>query len=162
MTEWNIFDTEHWQVSHRRDARYPGYLMVSSVAPAVDFASLADSALSTLGGVLRQTEQLLVEVYAPWKVVVYKLGFSPGLNLHFHVVPVTRSLLAQIAAHPDYPSEPDGNDTLLFLSRIHCERSLNTAEREAQRATVMALRARVMVSASEGQGPVNADESLQK
>ncbi len=140
MNEWDIFETEHWRVSHRRDARYGGYLMVSSIAAASDFMDLGDSALASLGDALRQTEQLLFQAFEPVKVIVYKLGFSAGFNLHFHVVPVTHSLLAEIKKHPDYASEPDGNDTILFLSREYCERPLNTEESEAQHTTVMNLR----------------------
>ena len=140
MTEWDIFETEHWRVSHRRDARYSGYLMVSSIAAASDFMDLSDSALASLGDVLRQTEQLLFQAFEPWKVVVYKLGFSAGFNLHFHVVPVTHSLLAEVGQHPDYPSEPDGNDTILFLSREYCERALSKEECEVQHKTVINLR----------------------
>jgi len=140
MNEWDIFETEHWRVSHRRDARYGGYLMVSSIAAASDFISLSDSALASLGDALRQTEQLLFQAFEPVKVIVYKLGFSAGFNLHFHVVPVTHSLLAEIGKHPDYASEPDGNDTILFLSREYCERPLNAEESESQQKTVMNLR----------------------
>lgn len=49
-------------------------------------------------------------------------------------------LLAEIEKHPDYASEPDGNDTILFLSREYCERPLNAQESEAQHTTVMNLR----------------------
>ncbi|WP_122664819.1 HIT family protein [Pseudomonas viridiflava] len=147
MTEWDIFETEHWRVSHRRDARYSGYLMVSSVASATDFMDLSDMALASLGGVLRETEQLLFRAYEPWKVIVYKLGLSAGFNLHFHVAPVTQALLAQVASHPDYADEPDGNDAIVFLSRVYCERPLNEQEREAQYKTVMILRELLATSA---------------
>lgn len=60
--------------------------------------------------------------------------------MHFHVVPVTHSLLAEIEKHPDYASEPDGNDTILFLSREYCERALNSEESKAQHKTVINLR----------------------
>lgn len=132
MTEWDIFETGHWRVSHRRDARYNGYLMVASVASASDLKDLGDEALAELGGVLRRTEQLLMRAYEPWKVIVYKLGFSAGFNLHFHVAPVTKALLAEIAAHPGYAAEPDGNDVILFLSREYCERILSAEERVNQ------------------------------
>ena len=132
MTEWSIFETGHWRVSHRRDARYNGYLMVASVASASDLKDLGDEALAELGGVLRRTEQLLMRAYEPWKVIVYKLGFSAGFNLYFHVAPVTKALLAEIAAHPGHAAEPDGNDVILFLSREYCERMLSAEERVNQ------------------------------
>ena len=140
MTEWSIFETGHWRVSHRRDARYNGYLMVASVASASDLTDLGDEALAELGGVLRRTEQLLMRAYEPWKVIVYKLGFSAGFNLHFHVVPVTKALLAEIAAHPKYAAEPDGNDVILFLSREYCDRELSVEERVIQAGEVVRLK----------------------
>ncbi|MCI8210029.1 hypothetical protein AUC61_10830 [Pseudomonas sp. S25] len=149
MTEWDIFETGHWRISHRRDARYSGYLMVSSVAPATDFMDLSDQALTSLGGVLRETEQLLFRAYKPWKVIVYKLGLSAGFNLHFHVVPVTQALLAQVASHADYADEPDGNDAILFLSRMYCERPLNEEERETQQKAVMNLRELLATNSSQ-------------
>ncbi|CAM3371141.1 hypothetical protein BZK31_18515 [Pseudomonas floridensis] len=140
MTELGIFETKHWLVSHRRDARYSGYLMVASVAPAADLGDLNDAALAELGGVLRRTEQLLMRAYEPRKVVVYKLGFSTGFSLHFHVAPVTEALLAEVAGHPAYASEPDGNDVILFLSREYCERVLNAEETAIQAGEVVRLR----------------------
>ncbi|MEE4375357.1 hypothetical protein V2J67_23635 [Pseudomonas alliivorans] len=140
MTEWDIFETGHWRVSHRRDARYRGYLMVASVAPASDLGDLNEAALVKLGGVLRRTEQLLVRAYEPRKVVIYKLGFSAGFSLHFHVAPVTEALLVEVAGHPGYAAEPDGNDVILFLSREYCERALSEEERGIQAREVLRLR----------------------
>ncbi|WP_122813665.1 HIT family protein [Pseudomonas viridiflava] len=140
MTKWDVFETGHWRVSHRRDARYNGYLMVASVVSASDLTDLGDEALAELGGVLRRTEQLLMRAYEPWKVIVYKLGFSAGFNLHFHVVPVTKALLAEIAAHPEYAAEPDGNDVILFVSREYCERMLSAEERVNQVGEVVRLK----------------------
>lgn len=140
MNPWDIFQTEHWRVSHRRDARYAGYLMVSSIAPASGFSDLGEPALLAMGGVLRRAEQLLEQAFAPLKVIVYKLGFSPGFDLHFHVVAVNRPLLAEITDHPGYADEPDGNDVILFLSREYCERPLNEAEQESQHLAVVRLR----------------------
>ncbi|SHN03380.1 hypothetical protein SAMN05216593_10659 [Pseudomonas asturiensis] len=140
MTEWDIFETAHWRISHRRDARYSGYLMVASVAPASDLGDLNEAALAELGGVLRSTEQLLMRGYEPWKVIVYKLGFSAGFNLHFHIAPVTKRLFAQVADHPGYAAEPDGNDVILFLSREYCEQALSAEERLIQAREVVRLR----------------------
>lgn len=153
MAQWDIFETEHWRVSHRRDARYPGYLMLSAVAPATDFSDLSEPALLAMGGVLRRTEHLLGQAFDPFKVLVCKLGFSPGFNLHLHVIAVTRPLLVEIAGHPGYADEPDGNDALLFLSREYCERPLSPAEQNSQQQTVERLRALAGADASEGRKP---------
>jgi diadenosine tetraphosphate (Ap4A) HIT family hydrolase len=141
MTNHLIFETVHWVVSHRRDARYPGYLMVSSRDQKDDLCDLGVDTLTELGPVLRRTEVLLRKAYNPHKVVFYKLGFSPGFSCHFHVAPVTLELLTEVACHPDYVDDPDGNDVILFLSRVYCERELSEAERADQRTTTEKLRA---------------------
>ena len=140
MDELKVFDTEHWLISHRRDARYPGYLMVSSKEQAAEVSEISEAALSTLGLVLRDTERLLTKAYAPCKVVFYKLGFSRGFAVHFHVAPVTEQLVRKIQEHPAYSNEPDGNDAILFLSREYCERPLTEQELEVQAEIVTWLR----------------------
>ncbi|KAA8998892.1 hypothetical protein FJU30_14485 [Affinibrenneria salicis] len=143
-----IFATDYWQVNLRRDARYPGYLMISSRSAATEISQLDAAALSGLGGVMKRVEQLLLQFCRPDKVMFWKLGFSPGFSLHFHAAPVTPELLREIAAHPDYPAEPDGNDVILYLSRIYCERPLSASEmarREQTRAQLTTLAARQAV-----------------
>jgi len=75
------------------------------------------------------------------KVIFYKLGFSSGFSCHFHIAPVTRELMEEVARHPDYDSDPDGNDAILFLSRVYCERALSPQEHASQQKTVQHLRA---------------------
>ena len=135
-----IFETAHWVVSHRADSRWPGYLMVASRAPRPDLHGLDDQALSALGGVLKHTETLLRRAFSPHKVIFAKLGFSPGSACHFHAIPVTAALLAEIAAHSGYADEPDGNDAMLFVSRVYCERALDEAELPQLTATIAMLR----------------------
>ncbi|OLF53963.1 hypothetical protein [Pseudomonas chlororaphis] len=145
MDSMNLLDTEHWQLSYRRDARHPGSLIVASRAPASDLAELPPPALSALGEVLALSERLLRLEYEPHKVVFYKLGFSSGFSVHFHVVAVTRELLQEIAEHPHYPNEPDGNDAILFVSREYAERTLSPAERQEQANQVARLRLRLAI-----------------
>ena len=114
--------------------------MVLSREKKPDLHNLSTDALSELGLVLRDTEAVLRSVYAPSKVIFSKLGFSAGLACHFHVVPVTEKLLAEIASHPHYAAEPDGNDTMLFVSRIYCERELASQEEDEMARTVSILR----------------------
>ena len=109
-----VFSTNHWQVVHRRDARYPGYLIASSRHQSSELFSLPDEALAELGATLARTERILRTAYAPMKVIFYKLGFSSGFSCHFHIAPVTRELMEEVARHPDYDSDPDGNDAILF------------------------------------------------
>jgi len=135
-----IFETDHWMVSHRADARWPGYLMVSARVGSPDLFDLDDAALSELGGVLRDTELLLRRAFGPCRVIFAKLGFTPGFACHVHAIPVTAALLAEIASHPGYADEPDGNDALLFVSRVYCERGLDTRQSRQLTATVEMLR----------------------
>ncbi|POZ61269.1 hypothetical protein [Chromobacterium alticapitis] len=146
MSALRIFETDHWQATHRRDARYPGYLILSSKQQAAELHQLSGAALQDLGGALKKAEILLRQAYLPYKVVLYKLGFTSGFSCHFHVAPITASLLDEIKAHPDYAEEPDGNDAILFLSRIYCERALTEQEEMALQATAQSLRR--MASAS--------------
>lgn len=141
-----IFSTDHWRVAHRRDARYPGYLIASSRHESSALFSLPSEALAELGPVLGRTERLLRNAYAPMKVIFYKLGFSPGFSCHFHIAPVTRDLMHEVARHPDYDSDPDGNDAILFLSRVYCERELSNREHAEQQRTVQHLRAIEMLT----------------
>jgi diadenosine tetraphosphate (Ap4A) HIT family hydrolase len=135
-----IFATGCWVVSHRADSRWLGYLMVSARAATPDLSGLDDAALSELGRVLRDTELVLRGAFAPEKVIFAKLGFTPGLACHVHAIPVTAALLAEIAAHPGYADEPDGNDAMLFVSRVYCERPLDEKELPQLAATIGMLR----------------------
>jgi diadenosine tetraphosphate (Ap4A) HIT family hydrolase len=145
MDNLSVFENAHWKVSHRRDARYDGYLVISSTRTASDLGDLDDDALSSLGPVMKTVERLLQKTYHPHKVIFYKLGFSPGFNLHFHAAPVSESLLAEISRHRDYSTEPDGNDVIMFLSREYCERPLTDTELEKQRLAVSVLKANLPV-----------------
>lgn len=141
MDPYLIFDNPHWTVTHRRDSRYPGYLIVSTRGEQRDLHELTTTELQELGPVLRQVEILLRRAYSPFKVIYGKAGFSPGFACHFHALPVTDALLAEIAASPDFSDEPDGSDTMLYVNRIHCERPLDPHEAEAMSDTISALRA---------------------
>ena len=140
MSGWEIFNTDHWQVTYRRDSRYPGYLIVSSALAASEMTDLSDGALETLGGVLKRCEVLLKKAYDCYKVIIYRFGFSSGFSLHFHIVSVMLKLLSEIAAHPNYAEVPDGNDTVLFLSREYCERPLTLEEQTLQDQSIRTLR----------------------
>jgi diadenosine tetraphosphate (Ap4A) HIT family hydrolase len=135
-----IFATDHWVVSHRADSRWPGYLMVAARAARPDLADLDAAALAELGRVLRDTELLLRGAFSPHKVIFAKLGLTPGFACHVHAIPVTAALLAEIASCPGYADEPDGNDAMLYVSRVYCERPLDAEESRRLRASVAMLR----------------------
>ena len=140
MPKLTVYETQYWVVSHRRDSRYPGYLMVSSREEVSDISSLSDCALVELGRVLSRMEGLLKSVYSPYKVITAKLGFSPGFSCHFHMLPVSRDLIQEVTEHPEYSNEPDGTDTFLFANRTYCERSLTEYEYETIETAVNTLR----------------------
>jgi diadenosine tetraphosphate (Ap4A) HIT family hydrolase len=141
MDPYVVLETDHWVVAHRADARYPGYLIVASRDPRPELHLLGTETLSALGAVLKDTEILLRSAFSPVKVIFAKLGFTYGLGCHFHALPVSSALLAEIAAHPDYADEPDGNDVMLFVSRIYAERPLDREECGRLTETVVMLRA---------------------
>ncbi|MCF5803934.1 hypothetical protein NLO74_12490 [Pseudomonas tremae] len=141
MDELRVFSHPHWIVTHRRDSRYDGYLIISSEETASGLSDLSDEAMSSLGLVMKTSERLLAKVYSPYKVMFYKLGFSLDFNAHFHVAPVSEDLLTEISKHPGYSDNPDGNDTIVFLSREYCERTLTACEAEKQLSAVHVLRA---------------------
>ena len=140
MDPYRIFAARHWQVTHRRDSRYSGYLMVSAREGKSELHELSPASLQELGAVLADAERLLRSAYAPQKVVFYKLGFSPGFAIHFHVAPVTAELLDEIRSHPGYADDPDGNDAILFLSRVYCERELDREESARMAQEIQRLR----------------------
>jgi diadenosine tetraphosphate (Ap4A) HIT family hydrolase len=71
-----IFETDHWAVSHRKDSRYPGFLIVASKSDVVEISGLSQDALSELGHVLAKTESILISHFKPYRVITAKLGFS--------------------------------------------------------------------------------------
>lgn len=135
-----IFETDHWAVSHRRDSRYPGFLIVGSKSDVVEISGLSQQALSELGHVLAKTESLLISYFKPYRVITAKLGFSVGHSCHFHVLPASTEFLKEIESHPGYANEPDGNDALLYASREYGERDLTQKECELQNHTIKELR----------------------
>lgn len=140
---WEISNTDHWQVTCRRDSRYAGYLIVSPMLAASEMVDLSDGALETLGVVLRRCESLLRKAYSCYKVVIFRFGFSPGFSLHFHVVSITQELLSEIISSPNYSKTPDGNDAVLFISREYCERPLTLSEQMLQDDSMHVLRSLV-------------------
>lgn len=53
MDELRVFSNTHWIVTHRRDSRYDGYLIISSEETASDLSDLSDEAMSSLGLVMK-------------------------------------------------------------------------------------------------------------
>lgn len=135
-----IFETPNWVVTHRKDSRYSGALIIASKNSVSEISALSDISLSELGTVLARAEKLLISYFNPYRVVTAKLGFSTGYSCHFHMLPVSMDLLNEIITHPNYTNEPDGNDCLLFASREYGERDLTEDELEVQLEVVKSLR----------------------
>lgn len=135
-----IVESPHWRLGYRRDSRYPGLLILSTQQAVSDFSELDAASLAELGQQLGFAEKLLQHCYAPHRLVFYKLGFSAGFSLHVHIAPISHALLSEIAAHPNYSGDPDGNDAILYLSREYGERDLGPEEQQAQRIEIARLR----------------------
>jgi len=140
MGNLKIFETDFWDVTYRRDARYPGNLMVWVKSESSNLSELAKEALFEMGKVLSLVEELLNTCYKPHKVIFAKLGFTSGHGAHFHAIPVSVALLSEIELHPSYTNHPDGNDALLFVSREYAERPLSEKEVQLQSTEVARLR----------------------
>lgn len=140
MNDLTIFETEFWKVTHRKDSRFPGYLMASSKSKSSSISDLCTGTLTEMGSVLAKVESLLISSYHPFRVITAKMGFSAGYSCHFHIIPVTQQLLEEVIANPRYSKDPDGNDVLLFTSREYCERDLSLEEHSLQIKAVEYLR----------------------
>ena len=140
MNEFTIFETDCWTISHRRDSRYPGYLIVSAHNEVQDLTNLSKEALEGLGNALCQTEKLLNFVYKPYKTIIGKFGFTSGFSLHFHILPITNKLLKEISAYKN--TQPDGIDAIAFVCRKYCERKLSNDELETIGLTVEILKSK--------------------
>jgi diadenosine tetraphosphate (Ap4A) HIT family hydrolase len=136
-----IFKTDYWLICHRIDSRYPGYLMISAREDASKISELTKAALNEMGDILARTEKLLIKVYQPFKVITLKFGFSKGYSCHFHMIPISSSLLDEIKENPNYTSdEADGIDATLFINREYCEKLLTAEERQNIIQEVLKLR----------------------
>jgi len=141
QNELMIYETSYWTILHRSDSMYLGYLMVSSLETVSDVCGLSSDSLRELGKVLQITEKLLISVYSPHKVIMTKLGFSKGFSCHFHVLPVSHSLLNQVTEHSHYTNnEPDGVDALSFINREYCDKRLTQRQYEDMVREVIMLR----------------------
>jgi diadenosine tetraphosphate (Ap4A) HIT family hydrolase len=136
-----IFQTKYWIVKHRSDSRYPGYLIVLSTEPVLNISDLSEEALIEMALVLAKAEKLLIEVYSPYRVISFKMGFAKGVNCHFNLIPATFALLEKIQEQKACTYEkPDGSDVVLYVCRKYCERELTNEEYRDLLATTAILR----------------------
>lgn len=117
-----VFEDQYWSVNQRLDTNYPGYLIVSAKERSEHISDLSREALMLLGPKLAELEKLLFEKLKPKKVIVTKLGFTAGIDCHFHVIPVYKWVWSEIRKHPKYLNkQPDGADFVQFITREYCQ-----------------------------------------
>jgi diadenosine tetraphosphate (Ap4A) HIT family hydrolase len=138
--EWTIFQTKYWIIKHRSDSRYPGYLIILSTEPVLNISELSEAALLDMAMVLAKAEKLLIDVYSPYKVITFKMGFTKGVNCHFNLIPASLALLEEIETQKACTHEkPDGSDVILYVCRKYCERALTDDEHKEVLNTVKIL-----------------------
>ncbi len=121
-SELIVFETAHWVCNHRMDTCYPGYLIIESRAGEAELAKLRPDSLRDLGRVLALAESTILRHLKPVRVMMSKLGFTPGYSAHFHMIPVYSWALDELNADPRYAvTDADGLDLSLFVSREYCE-----------------------------------------
>jgi len=131
---FHVAETDGWLVSHRMNSALPGYLMISSKFQTDDLTDLAGSALSELGPLLAMAQSALKRELNARRVYFGRYGHTPGLPIHFHVIPIfdwveelfwnddRYRLLENFAERPG-ETATDGAELTLFVWREFCERA---------------------------------------
>jgi len=84
-----IFESLHWRINQRIDAKLPGYLMMAPKDPnAVSFSTIAPDALVEMGPILAKVTRAVEDHLHPDHLYVGRYGHTIGHNLHFHIIPV--------------------------------------------------------------------------
>jgi diadenosine tetraphosphate (Ap4A) HIT family hydrolase len=84
-----VFESCHWRINQRVDARLPGYLMMAPrSADAVSFSTISPAALVEMGPILAKVTRAIEEQLQPRHLYVGRYGHMSGHNLHFHIIPV--------------------------------------------------------------------------
>lgn len=129
-----IVSSQHWTITHRRDTTLPGYLILSANHGSGGVGELGSQALQELGPLLNCTQSALNDVLSPEHIYVGRFGHSRGHAFHLHVVPICAWVKANFEndarydavrtlRSPEWPSESDGAELLLYVWREFCERS---------------------------------------
>jgi diadenosine tetraphosphate (Ap4A) HIT family hydrolase len=84
-----VFESPHWRINQRVDAKLPGYLMMAPKDPkAVSFSTIVPDALVEMGPVLAKVTRVIEDHLHPAHLYVGRYGHMGGHNLHFHIIPV--------------------------------------------------------------------------
>jgi diadenosine tetraphosphate (Ap4A) HIT family hydrolase len=87
--EFIVFESPHWRINHRVDAKLPGYLMMAPKDPnAVSFYTIAPDALIEIGLIFAKVTRAIEDHLHPIHLYVGRYGHTGGHNLHFHIIPV--------------------------------------------------------------------------
>jgi len=84
-----VFESLHWRINQRVDAKLPGYLMMAPKdLNAVSFSAIAAEALIEMGPLLAKVTKAIEKHLHPLHLYVARYGHMGGHNLHFHIIPV--------------------------------------------------------------------------
>ncbi len=101
-SELVAYEDPWFVVEQCRDCPLPGYLIVRSKVPAVDWASVSGDALARLGPLLQRVVCSIHGQLRPLRVYVAQFG-EAGSDFHFHVFPRTAALTREfLLACPDH------------------------------------------------------------
>jgi diadenosine tetraphosphate (Ap4A) HIT family hydrolase len=132
--QFHIAQTPGWLVNHRINSALPGYLMVSSRNFTNDLSDLSPEALAELGPLLAKAQKVLGSRLGAKRVYIGRYGHTPGLPVHFHIIPVydwvealfwrdERYRLLQTFAEGPGETPTDGAELTFFIWREFCERA---------------------------------------
>ncbi|WP_286166733.1 HIT family protein [Ochrobactrum sp. POC9] len=132
---FQIFETQAWRVSHRINSALPGYLIICSKTYSTDLSELSENALIELGPLLALAQNTVKQELNARRVYIGRYGHSPGLPVHFHVIPIyewveelfwadDRYRLLESYAENEGVTGTDGAELTLYVWREFCERAV--------------------------------------
>jgi diadenosine tetraphosphate (Ap4A) HIT family hydrolase len=92
MTDFVIFETEHFLARQSAECPIPGYLLVTPKQPILDFSEIFEEMAADLGRAVCLACRTVEEIIAPERVYVARFG-EAHVEIHFHIFPRTRWLL---------------------------------------------------------------------
>ncbi len=135
LPESIILETKHWRITHNRDARLEGYLMLGTLEEAYEFSDISSEGLAEFGEIVSLATSAIRKTFSPKHVLVGRYGVMPGHRLHLHLVPVydwldkrmesdeRYSFLDTLYSDEDSVLRYDAADYMLYTWRELCERA---------------------------------------
>lgn len=132
--QFKVAETDGWLVSHRANSALPGYLIASAKQLAHSLSELSESALRELGSLLALAQDALKQQLNARRVYIGQFGHTPGLTVHFHIIPIydwveelfwqdNRYRVLQDFAEEGEERGTDGAELTFFVWREFCERT---------------------------------------